>query len=167
VCDWMTQDPVTVNPDVTVASAYALMKKHRTRYLPVVESDWLVGIVTLGDFWAAVASFEARHDIYEIASHLNCLTVLQIMTHDVLTVTPDTPVEVAGKRMLRHVIGALPVMKEGRLVGILTESDILRLVAEKWSVSDRPSERRRECCDGHFCSGQRESLETSISAIGR
>jgi CBS domain-containing protein len=59
--------------------------------------------------------------------------VMQIMTHQVITVTPDTPIKVACELLLKHKIGGLPVVADGRLVGILTESDIFRLVAQHWS----------------------------------
>jgi CBS domain-containing protein len=63
-------------------------------------------------------------------------TVMQIMTHEVVTVTPDTSIEVACELMLKHKIGGLPVVADGRLVGILTESDIFRLVAQHWSDNE-------------------------------
>ena len=61
---------------------------------------------------------------------------MQIMTQQVVTVTPDTSIKAACELMLKHEIGALPVKVEGRLVGILTESDIFRLVAQRWSENE-------------------------------
>jgi acetoin utilization protein AcuB len=135
VRDWMTPDPVTVDPDTPVSQAYALMRRHHIRRLPVVEGDWLVGIVTLGDLWAALEALEARSNIFEIPFHTDRLAVMQIMTQQVVTVAPDTSIKVACELMLKHEIGALPVKVEGHLVGILTESDIFRLVAQRWSKS--------------------------------
>jgi CBS domain-containing protein len=133
VRDWMTVDPVTIKPGLSVSGAYQLMKDRHIRRLPVVEDGRLVGIVTLGDLRAAVASPEANLNIFEMAFHMKRFTVMQIMTHQVVTVTPDTPIEVACKLMLKHKIGGLPVVADGRLVGILTESDVFRLVARQWS----------------------------------
>jgi acetoin utilization protein AcuB len=131
--DWMTPDPVTVDPEASVSQAYELMRKRHIRRLPVIEGDWLVGIVTLGDLWAALGALEARSSIFEIAFHTDRLAVMQIMTQQAVTVTPDTSIKPACELMLKHEIGALPVITEGRLVGILTESDIFRLVARRWS----------------------------------
>jgi acetoin utilization protein AcuB len=136
VRDWMTPDPVTVDPGLSVSGAYRLMKERGIRRLPVVEGDRLVGIVTFGDLREAVASPEANLNIFEMAFHMERFTVMQIMTHQVVTVAPDTPVEVACELMLKYKIGGLPVVADGRLAGILTESDIFRLVAQHWSKSE-------------------------------
>jgi CBS domain-containing protein len=136
VRDWMTPDPVTVDPGLSVSGAYRLMKERSVRRLPVVEGDRLVGIVTLGDLRAAVASPEGSLNIFEMAFHMERFTVLQIMTHQVVTVTPDTPIEVACRLMLKHKLGGLPVVADGRLAGILSESDIFRLVAQHWSKGE-------------------------------
>jgi CBS domain-containing protein len=136
VRDWMTPEPTTIDPGLSVSGAYRLMKDRRIRRLPVVEGDRLVGIVTLGDLRAAVASPEANLDIFEMAFHMERFTVMQIMTHQVVTVTPDTPIEIACELMLKHKIGGLPVVTDRRLVGILSESDIFRLVAQHWSKGE-------------------------------
>ena len=134
--DWMTPEPVTVTPDTSVARAYYLMKMHRIRRLPVTEGEWLVGMVTMGDLWSAIASLEAECDILEMASRMDRLAVMQIMTHEVVAVTPDASIKAACELMLKHKVGGLPVVVEGRLVGILAESDIFRLVARYEFVND-------------------------------
>jgi CBS domain-containing protein len=127
VRDWMTRDPLTIDPGLTVSGAYQLMKDSGIRRLPVVDGGRLLGIVTLGDLRAAVASPEANLNIFEMAFHMQRFTVMQIMTHEVVTVTPDTSIEVACELMLKHKIGGLPVV---------TESDIFRLVAQHWSENE-------------------------------
>jgi len=144
VRDWMTPDPLTVDPGLSVSGAYRLMKELGIRRLPVVAGDRLVGIVTLGDLRAAVASPKANLNIFEMAFHMERVTVMQIMTHQVITVTLDTPIEAACELMLKHKIGGLPVVADGRLVGILTESDIFRLVAQHWSENERAVEELGE-----------------------
>ena len=136
VRDWMTRDPLTIDPGLAVSGAYRLMKESGIRRLPVVEGGRLLGIVTLGDLRAAVASPEANLNIFEMAFHMERFTVMQIMTREVVTVTPDSSIEVACELMLKHRIGGLPVVADGRLVGILTESDIFRLVAQHWSENE-------------------------------
>ena len=133
---WMTPEPVTVNADTSLSHAYELMKEHHIRRLPVTEGEWLMGLVTMRDLWAAIASLEARCNIFEMASRMDRLTVMHAMTHEVVTVTPDTPIEAACELMLKHEIGGLPVVVKGRLAGILAESDIFRLVAKYGLVSD-------------------------------
>jgi acetoin utilization protein AcuB len=130
VRDWMTPAAVTVHPETSLSEAYQLMQTHHVRRLPVTEGEWLVGMVTMKDLWAIFASPETQCNIFEMAARLDRLTVMHIMTHNVVTVTPDTPIKAACELMLTHQIGGLPVMVEGRLAGILTESDIFRLVAK-------------------------------------
>jgi CBS domain-containing protein len=136
VRDWMTPDPLTIDPGLSVSGAYQLMKESGVRRLPVVEGDRLEGIVTLGDLRAAVASPAANLSIFEIAFQMERFTVRQIMTQEVVTITPDTSIEVACELMQKHKIGGLPVLSNGRLVGILTESDVFRLVAQHWSDNE-------------------------------
>ena len=136
VRDWMTRDPLTIDPGLSVSGAYRLMKESGIRRLPVVEGGQLLGIVTLGDLRAAVASPEANLNIFEMAFHMERFTVMQIMTREVVTVTPDSSMEVACELMLKHKIGGLPVVADGRLVGILTETDIFQLVAQHWSENE-------------------------------
>ncbi len=137
VRDWMTPEPVTVDPDTSVSRAYELMKEHHIRRLPVTEGEWLVGMVTMRDLWTAIAPLEARCNIFEMASRMDHLSVMHVMTHEVVTVTPDTPIKAACELMLKHEIGGLPVMVEGCLAGILAESDIFQLVAKYGLVSDK------------------------------
>jgi acetoin utilization protein AcuB len=163
VHEWMTPDPITVDPDATVSTAYALMRKHHIRRLPVVEGDWLVGIVTLGDLWAFIAALEADPHIFRLAFHLDRITVMQIMTHEAVTVAPDTPIRVACELLLRHEVGALPVVVEGRLVGILTESDIFRLVAQRWSMNGGRLGNQGERHNGCLYPGRPAHPETSVA----
>jgi acetoin utilization protein AcuB len=167
VRDWMTLDPVTVSPDLIVSEAYALMSKHHIQCLPVVEGDWFVGMIVLRDLWAAMTSFEADHEFIARTFRMDCCTVLQVMTHRAVTVTPDTPIKVACERMLKHRIGALPVISRGRLVGILTESDIFRLVVDRWSGNEGFSSRQGDNCDGNLISRQAAFLQENISAASR
>jgi CBS domain-containing protein len=136
VRDWMTRDPLTVDPGLSVSSAYRLMKESGIQRLPVVDNHRLVGIVTLGDLRAAISSPKAVPKIHEMAFQVERSTVMQIMIHKVVTVTPETPIEDACKLMLKHKIGGLPVVAGGRVVGILTGSDIFRLVAQGWTENE-------------------------------
>ena len=128
VKDWMTPDPITIAPTTTLPEANRLMKECNIRRLPIVENGRLVGIVTLGDVREASPSTATSLSIYELNYLLSRLTVGQIMTHDPISITPDTSIEAAARLMLEHKIGSLPVVDGTRVVGIITESDIFRLL---------------------------------------
>lgn len=131
VRDWMTPDPITIVPKTTLPEAHQLMKESHIRRLPVVDQGRLVGIVTLGDVREAQPSDATSLSIYELNYLLSKLTVDKIMTRDPLTISPDASVRDAARIMLDRKIGGLPVMEAGRLVGIITESDIFRVLAQE------------------------------------
>jgi CBS domain-containing protein len=124
----MTPDPITVGPNTTLPEAARLMKECNIHRLPVVDNERLVGIVTLGDIREASPSNAHSLSIYELNYLIARLTVGEIMTRDPITVTPDMSVEAAARLMLEHKIGGLPVMDGDHLVGIITETDIFRLL---------------------------------------
>jgi CBS domain-containing protein len=128
VKDWMTPDPITIAPTTTLPEAHRLMKECGIRRIPVVEQGRLVGIVTLGDIREASPSQATSLSIYEMNYLISRLTVEQIMTRDPISITPDTSIEAAARLMLDHKIGGLAVIDGERVVGIITESDIFRLL---------------------------------------
>ncbi len=133
VRDWMTTTVITVSPETTLPEAHRLMTGRRIRRLPVVEDDRLVGIVTRGDIRGAEASDAASLSIWELNYLLSRLKVGEIMTPDPITIAPDAAIGQAAGDMLQHKISSLPVLDaDGRLVGIITESDIFRLVVRAW-----------------------------------
>lgn len=142
VRDWMTPNPITVNSRTPLPDAHQLMMTHRIRRLPVVDDGVLVGIVTRGDIRGAQPSEATSLSIYEIHYLLSRLTVGQIMSRPVITVTPDMTVQAAAALMLQHKIAGLPVVEDGRVVGIITESDIFRMVAQAWVEEKEPMEWR-------------------------
>lgn len=142
VRDWMTPNPITVNSRTSLPDAHQLMMTHRIRRLPVVDDGVLVGIVTRGDIRGAQPSEATSLSIYEIHYLLSRLTVGQIMSRPVITVTPDMTVQAAAALMLQHKIAGLPVVEDGRVVGIITESDIFRMVAQAWVEEKEPLEWR-------------------------
>ncbi|HEY6041398.1 MAG TPA: CBS domain-containing protein [Anaerolineae bacterium] len=131
VRDWMTPNPITVTPSTTVPEANTLMKQGRIRRLPVVENGKLVGIVTLGDIREASPSDATSLSIYELNYLVAQLTVEKIMTKDPVTIDPNASIKKAAKLLLEHKIGSLPVMDGGMLVGIITESDIFRVLVRE------------------------------------
>ncbi len=139
VRDWMTPEPVCAHPQMTLPEAHKLMKDRRIRRLPVVDRDKLVGIVTRGDIRGAQPSEATSLSIYELNYLLGRLTLAQIMTRNPVTITPEATIGGAARLMLRHKIAGLPVVEGGRVVGILTESDIFRLLVKAWEEEEAPA----------------------------
>ncbi len=123
----MTRDPITVTDKTAINDALKVMREKRVRRLPVLNAKGnLVGIVAEKDILYASPSPATSLSIHEIHYLVSKLTVAEIMTKDVITVTEDTPLEEAARVMADHRIGALPVMRDGRVVGIVTETDIFK-----------------------------------------
>ncbi len=130
VRDIMTASPITVDPGTPVFDARHRMLQERIRHLLVTEHDRLVGIVTDRDIRLNLPSQATSLSVWEINHLLMKLTVGDVMTTGVLTVGPDRGAGEAAQLMVDHKIGALPVVDAGRLVGILTETDVLRAFAQ-------------------------------------
>ena len=126
VSELMAADPVTVSPDTPVFEARQRMLQERIRHLPVTERGQLVGIVTDRDIRLNLPSQATSLSVWEVNYLLARLTVEKVMTRTVITVGPDRDAGDAARLMLEHRIGGLPVMDAGRVVGILTETDIVR-----------------------------------------
>lgn len=126
VQDLMTTTLVTVTPDTSVHTARALMQQRKIRHLPVLEHGQLVGIISDRLLRTVLPSPATSLSVWEVNYLLDRLTVGEVMTQFVMTVTPETLASEAVSRMLGQKVGALPVVEDGRLVGILTRTDILR-----------------------------------------
>jgi acetoin utilization protein AcuB len=127
VRDIMSQPAVTIAPEAPLGAALAAMRQHEIRHLPVVEPDGrLIGIVTDRDLrQATLARFHALREAERD------LVVQDVMTWAVVTTGPDTPMAQAAAAMYDRRIGSLPVVEGGRLVGILTERDLLRAIVQE------------------------------------
>lgn len=123
---WMNRDVVSLGPDDGFRTAMHLIRQKGIRHVPVVEGKRLVGIVTDRDLRQASPSGATSLSIHELHYILEKLTVREIMTKQVVTIRPDQTVEDAALLLLGHRIGGLPVVRDGELVGIVTETDILQ-----------------------------------------
>jgi acetoin utilization protein AcuB len=130
VRDLMTQSLITVNPSTSVTEAKAIMSKERIRHLLVTDGGKLVGLVTDRDIRLNLASPATSLSVWELNYLLARLTVGDVMTKSLIVIAPDRDAGEAARIMLEHRIGALPVLDGTRLVGILTETDIVRAFAE-------------------------------------
>jgi acetoin utilization protein AcuB len=125
VAEIMTDKLITVSPDTTLGEALGLMKSHGCRQLPVVTADRLVGIVTDRDVRLALNSPLTLHERVEDQALLSSATAEACMTPNPMTVDANASVSLAAELMLTYKFGGLPVMRAGKLVGIITVSDIL------------------------------------------
>ena len=127
----MTRNPVTATPDMSVADASALMKREKVHRLPVLDKEHhLVGIISEKDILYASPSPVSTLSIHEMAYLLSQLTVKKLMTHDVVTITKDTTVEEAARLMVDQDLSALPVVENDKLIGIVSKSDLFKILLE-------------------------------------
>ena len=128
VSEIMTREVITLRPESNLREAIAVIQKFRIRHIPVVESGKLVGIVTDRDIKRATPSLHGgvSQDDYERV--LNETRLFQVMTRDPLAVTPDAPVKQVAKLLVEKKYGALPVVSDGALVGIVSDIDLLRVL---------------------------------------
>ena len=122
----MTTPAITVGLEMPVLEAQQLMAKRRIRHLPVTDSGRLMGIVTDRDIRLNLPSPATSLSVWEVNYLLARLTVESVMHRAVITVDPEREAAEAAQIMLDHKIGALPVVDGGILVGIVTETDMLR-----------------------------------------
>jgi acetoin utilization protein AcuB len=125
--------PISVRPDMPVLEARELMQERRIRHLLVLEDDRLVGILTDRDIRLNLPSPATSLSVWEINHLIARLTVAEVMTKNVIVVTPDRPAHEAAYLMLTEKIGALPVVDGDDVIGIVTESDFVRAFANRES----------------------------------
>jgi CBS domain-containing protein len=131
VKEWMTQPVTTIGADAPVRQAAELMKTRQIRHLPVVENDGcLIGIVTDRDLRQMIFDPAIQERLGDVVEALGALTVREIMTWAVITVQPGSGLRQAARLMREQKVGALPVVEAGRIVGMLTERDLLRAFEE-------------------------------------
>ena len=121
----MKSPVVTAGPGDTLADLVTLSRQRRIGHFPVVEGDKVIGIVSDRSLREASTHPAVYNLLLDLLASLDRGLVEQIMIRDVITATPDTPVVEAVKLMREHRIGCLPVVRDGKLVGIVTASDLL------------------------------------------
>lgn len=137
--DVMTKNPITVGSDTPIADAKRIMKEKNIRRLPVVEKGKLVGIVTERMILEASPSPATSLSIYEVHYLLSKMKVKEIMVKNPITVSPDTTFEETLLLGQEKRIGAFPVVDKGKLVGIATESDLVRFITSVWGAKEDAS----------------------------
>lgn len=133
---YMQTKVIMVRPDERANAALYMMKKKGIRHLLVTDDGKLKGIVTDRDFRLARPSPATSLSIYEVHYLLDKLTVKEIMTKRVITVKPETPIAEAARLLLNRRIGAVPVVKDEKVVGIITETDMIRALIDLEEARD-------------------------------
>ena len=149
---YMTPNPITVRPGTSLRKAQELLYTHHIRHLPVVQGRRLVGIITDRDLRQLLPSSLAPPDeVARFRAATAQVKVGEVMTRQVLSVTPDTRTRKAARLMVERRLGCLPVLQGSTLVGIITTNDLLRAMAG----GDRP----RAASSGAPRVGGRKPLE--------
>jgi acetoin utilization protein AcuB len=160
--DVMTKNPVTIDSETLVLDAQKVMKENNIRRLPIVDKGKLVGIITQHDLLEASPSPATSLSIHELNYLLAKMKVKEIMKKNPVTITPDTPFEEALKIGQEKKIGSFPVVDNGKLVGIVTESDIVRFLTRALGLKDEGS---RITIEG--LGGKLSDLERIISIVNQ
>ncbi len=160
--DMMTKNPMTVDSETLVIDAQKIMKENNIRRLPVVDKGKLLGIITKHDLLEASPSPATSLSVHELNYLLSKMKVKEIMKKNPVTLAPDTPFEEALKIGQDKRIGSCPVVENGKLVGIATESDIVRFLTRALGIREEGS---RITIEG--LGGKLTDLEKIISIVNQ
>ena len=122
----MSRPVITVAPETPVHDALAMFKKEHIRRAPVIKDGKLLGIVTENDLLNASPSPATTLSVWEMNYLMSKVTVKHVMSKKVKTIDVDTPIEEAARIMTDSEIGGMPVTREGKIVGMITETDFSR-----------------------------------------
>jgi len=131
IADRMKKNPATATPDMSISDASAKMKAEKVHRLPVLDDDRrLVGVISEKDILLAAPSPASTLSTYEINYLLSKLKVKNIMSRNPVTITMDTTIEEAVRLMVENDLSCLPVMEKGYLSGIVSKSDLFKILLE-------------------------------------
>jgi acetoin utilization protein AcuB len=126
----MSRPVITLSPDMPIVDALNLMKREHIRRAPVVKDGKMVGMVSDKDLLNASPSPATSLSVWELNYLLSKITVKEVMTKKVLSISEDTPIEEAARTMADNKIGGLPVMRGEEVVGMITETDLFKVFLE-------------------------------------
>jgi acetoin utilization protein AcuB len=130
VGDRMSRTVISVTPETPVHDALAMFQREHIRRAPVVRQGKLLGIVSETDLLNASPSLATTLSIWEMNSLMSKITVKHVMTKKVKTIAVDAPIEEAARIMAEAKIGGMPVTREGKIVGMITETDLFKVFLE-------------------------------------
>lgn len=138
VRQWMSQPAISAPTTMVLPEARQLLRTHRIRRLPVIDADGrLIGIVTEGDINRVSDSHVTDVRDYNLYHRVVDLPIGEIMSRDPVTVTPDMQIIDVARLLLEHRIGGVPVVEDGRIIGVVTESDLFRLIVTRYQIAPR------------------------------
>ena len=131
VSDWMTKKVYTVTPDDNISTAIKLLKEKKIKHLPVVKNDaTIVGILSDRDIKDYTPSKATTFEIRELNYILFTTKVKEIMVKKVITAPPNMAIEEAAMIMYDNTIGCLPVVENHKLIGIISDKDLFRVLVD-------------------------------------
>ncbi|HET7143187.1 MAG TPA: CBS and ACT domain-containing protein [Anaerolineales bacterium] len=133
----MSHPVISVSPETPIHDALVMFKKEHIRRAPVIKDGKLVGIVTESDLHNASPSSVTSLSVWEINYLISKVTVKQVMTKKVKTIDENTPIEEAARIMADSKIGGIPVTRSGKVVGIITETDLFKIFLELMGARTR------------------------------
>lgn len=140
VRQWMSCPAIVAPATMVLPEARRLLRQRRIRRLPVVDAAGrLVGIVTEGDINRVSDSHVTDVRDYNLYHRVSDLPIGEIMTREVVTSTPDMPIIEVARLLLDHRIGGVPVVEDDQVVGVVTESDLFRLIVSQETWHAEPS----------------------------
>ena len=133
----MSHPVITIRPETTMQEALGVMRREHVRRLPVIDKHGeLVGIVTDADLDKASPSDATTLSVWEIRDLISKVRVDRIMASQVITIDDETPIEEAARIMADSKISGLPVLHEGKLVGLITETDLFKVFLELFGARE-------------------------------
>jgi acetoin utilization protein AcuB len=158
----MTESPITVRPDTDYLAAIAIMRAGKMRRLPVVdENGRLAGIISASTLQNIQIPDDSRERVIQAGGVL--VRIGDVMTRDVITVSPDYPLEEAADLMIEHKIGFLPVVEDDQLVGVITDTDIFRVLVQ---VLGGGSASIRICVEVDNKPGEFSQVAKRVASVG-
>lgn len=137
VGDRMSHPVISVSPETSVHDALAMFKKEHIRRAPVMKEGKLQGIVSEGDLLNASPSPVTSLSVWEMNYLLSKVTVKQVMSKKVKTIDITTPIEEAARIMADNKIGGMPVVRSGKVVGMITETDLFKTFLELMGAREK------------------------------
>jgi acetoin utilization protein AcuB len=133
----MSHPVVSVSSEVPVLDALAMFKKEHIGRAPVIKDGKLLGIITKNDLLNASPSPATTLSVWEMNYLMSKVTVKQVMTKKVITIEVDTPIEEAARVMVDAKISGMPVTREGKIVGMITETDLFKVFLELMGAREK------------------------------
>ena len=133
----MSHPVISVDPETPVHEALAMFRKEHIRRAPVIKNGKLLGIVSESNLVNATPSLATTLSIWEVNYLVSKITVKQVMTKKVKTLDVDTPIEEAARIMADSKIGGMPVTRAGKIVGMITETDLFKVLLELMGAREK------------------------------